>query len=305
MENVRKLAKLAALNQKIPGPVCGNQDCEELCAEAYDAALSLRMDPVEVLRKTIQRELLCIPAEDRSGHACRFGFLPVSDSLALSGKMRKARKRKDEEEIIHIFRTGVNECKKCQALEGTRISPEIWADEEKMKSKGFWKQKNGKYLPHPNCKCHWETVFEMNKRKTQKNEKQKHLLGLLSVASNERNKSTSKINLAERGKHIPEAAATALETVYGPTGWGEAAGAVQAGTELMTNKGIIIGRITNALRNSYMQGHLSEDEYDRFSSELEKCKRDDNIKRTYILYNRLMQLLKKRGVDMSRYRFII
>lgn len=79
---------------------------------------------------------------------------------------------------------------------------------------------------------------------------------------------------------------------------GEAAGAVQAGTELMTNKGIIIGRITNALRNSYMQGHLSEDEYDRFSSELEKCKRDDNIKRTYILYNRLMQLLKKKR---SRY----
>ena len=135
------------------GLVCGDPDCEELCAEAFDAALSLRLDPVEVLRKTIQRELHCIPAEDRSGHACRFGFLPASDSLALSGKMRKVRKRKDEEEIIHVFRTGVNECKKCQALEGTRISPEIWADEEKMKSKGFWKQKNGKYLPHPNCKC--------------------------------------------------------------------------------------------------------------------------------------------------------
>ena len=25
-----------------------------------------------------------------------------------------------------------------------------------MKDKGFWKQKNGEYLPHPNCKCHWE-----------------------------------------------------------------------------------------------------------------------------------------------------
>ena len=25
-----------------------------------------------------------------------------------------------------------------------------------MKEKGFWKQENGEYLPHPNCKCHWE-----------------------------------------------------------------------------------------------------------------------------------------------------
>ena len=175
MEDFRKLSKIAALDQKMPGPVCGDPDCEGLCAEAFDAAISLRLDPVEVLRKTIQRELLCIPAEDRSGHACRFGFLPASDSLALSGKMRKARKRKDEEEIIHVFRTGVNECKKCQALEGTRISPEIWADEEKMKSKGFWKQKNGKYLPHPNCKCGWaeekttKTIRKLAHKETKKN----------------------------------------------------------------------------------------------------------------------------------------
>ena len=44
------------------GPVCGNPDCEELCAEAYDAALSLRMDPAETIHKTIERELHCLPA---------------------------------------------------------------------------------------------------------------------------------------------------------------------------------------------------------------------------------------------------
>ena len=151
MENFRKLAKIAALDQKIPGPVCGNPDCEDLCAEAYDAALSLRLDPAETVRKTIERELHCLPAAAGDDHVCRFGFVPASDSLVLSAK-----KKKEDNEVIHIFRTGVNECKKCQALEGTRISVEIWADEEKMKAKGFWKQKNGEYLPHPNCKCHWE-----------------------------------------------------------------------------------------------------------------------------------------------------
>ena len=50
MEDFRKFAKIAVLDQKMPGPVCGNPDCEELCAEAFDAAISLRLDPMEVLR---------------------------------------------------------------------------------------------------------------------------------------------------------------------------------------------------------------------------------------------------------------
>ena len=169
MEDFRKLSKIAVLNQKMPGPVCGDPDCEGLCAEAFDAAISLRLDPAETIRKTIERELHCIPAEDRAGHSCRFGFVPASDSLVLSAK-----KKEEDNEVIHIFRTGVNECKKCQALEGTRISPEIWADEEKMKSKGFWKQKNGEYHPHPNCKCHWEEKRE-KKQTRRKNQPDKTL----------------------------------------------------------------------------------------------------------------------------------
>ena len=142
MEDFRKLAKIAALNQKIPGPVCGNPDCEELCAEAYDAALSLRLDPAETIRKTIERKLHCLPVAAGDDHTCRFGFIPASDSLVLSAK-----KTKEDSEVIHIFRTGINECKKCQALEGTKISSEVWADEEKMKAKGFWKQKKRRISP--------------------------------------------------------------------------------------------------------------------------------------------------------------
>ena len=156
MENYWKHAKIAALNQRIPGPVCGNPDCEALCAEAYDAALSLRLDPMETIRKTIVRELHCLPVHAGNEHACRFGFVPAAASIALG------RGKKEENEVIHIFRTGVNECKKCQALEGTRIPPEVWADEEEMKDRGFWKQKNGEYLPHPNCKCHWEEEKEVH-----------------------------------------------------------------------------------------------------------------------------------------------
>lgn len=158
-----KLAKKQTLDHVFPGPDCADPRCLDLCAEACDAALSLRLDPKEVLRKTIQRELHCLPANDGDSRACRFGYLPASDALVLS-----VRKKEERGEVVHIFRTGVNECKKCQALEGTRITPEIWADEEKMRSKGFWKQKNGEYLPHPNCRCGWDE--EILKPKGEKSE---------------------------------------------------------------------------------------------------------------------------------------
>lgn len=38
MSDFRKLVKIAALDRKMPGPVCGDPDCEDLCAEAFDAA---------------------------------------------------------------------------------------------------------------------------------------------------------------------------------------------------------------------------------------------------------------------------
>ena len=132
MVNFRTLAKIAVLNQKIPGPVCGNPDCEELCAEAYDAALSLRLDPVETIHKIIERELHCLPAGAVDVRACRFGFIPASNSLVLSAK-----KRKEDNEVFHIFRTGANECEDCRNLNGTEISSEEWANKEKMKEKGF------------------------------------------------------------------------------------------------------------------------------------------------------------------------
>ena len=40
-----------------------------------------------------------------------------------------------------------------------------------MKDRGFWKQKNGEYLPHPNCKCHWEEIYSIPFGKKYKNEK--------------------------------------------------------------------------------------------------------------------------------------
>ena len=52
-----KLAKKQTLDLVFPGPDCADPRCLDLCAEACDAALSLRLDPKEVLRKTIQREL--------------------------------------------------------------------------------------------------------------------------------------------------------------------------------------------------------------------------------------------------------
>lgn len=34
-----------------------------------------------------------------------------------------------------------------------------------MKSLGFWKQKDGVYRPHPNCKCTWLSGFEEKYKK--------------------------------------------------------------------------------------------------------------------------------------------
>lgn len=59
MEDFRKLSKIAELDQKMPGAVCGNPDCEDLCAEAFDAAHSLRLDPMEVLRQMLANKLNC------------------------------------------------------------------------------------------------------------------------------------------------------------------------------------------------------------------------------------------------------
>ena len=90
-------------------------------------------------------------------HTCRFGFIPASDSLVLSAK-----KKKEDNEIIHIFRTGANECKDCRNLNGTEISQEEWANKEKMKENGFPFTENGQYVPHPHCKCHWEEKIKSN-----------------------------------------------------------------------------------------------------------------------------------------------
>ena len=121
------------------------------------------MDPAETIHKTIERELHCLPAAAGDDHACRFGFIPASDSLVLSAK-----KKKEDNEVIHIFRTGANECEDCRNLNGTEISQEEWANKEEMKEKGFPFTENGQYVPHPNCKCHWEEKIKSNDAEEEK-----------------------------------------------------------------------------------------------------------------------------------------
>lgn len=55
----------------------------------------------------------------------------------------------------YIFQAGTLECEKCKQLDGTEVSEDVWNDEQKMKKLGFWKQADGSYKPHPNCKCFW------------------------------------------------------------------------------------------------------------------------------------------------------
>ena len=47
-------------------------------------------------------------------------------------------------------------CKKCASLDKTTVTETELRDSRKMRSKGFFMQKDGIYRPHPNCKCRWE-----------------------------------------------------------------------------------------------------------------------------------------------------
>ena len=79
---------------------------------------------------------------------CRFGFLPSEkDTIAFASELKQK-----------IFIAGNNECPTCKRLDGTIIPADLENMPSAMQEKGFYRQADGLYKPHPHCKCRWKEI---------------------------------------------------------------------------------------------------------------------------------------------------
>lgn len=168
MENntdLRFLNRKTELEKTFQGNTCGNTKCQTICTEVMSAARAMRLDEVHAVRKAIQEhiqpECHCIPvsaagtSEQYSGITCRFGFIPAhADAFSFSSKGQ----RRPPELKLKQFKAHSSACKKCQELNGKIVNDQEEKYSDKMQKKGFYRQKDGTYKPHPHCKCKWEKI---------------------------------------------------------------------------------------------------------------------------------------------------
>lgn len=158
VERIKGQEKQDALNRFYPGQCCGNKECEKICADAYEIARKINIDPAVFIQNVIKREILpqhhCMKDIENITPIlftapCKFGFVKPNlnfktnqQSITFTDEKRSIIGKKY---ITDSSKSGV--CKKC--LENAnRIFK--WPEEaEKMPR-----------LPiHPNCKCHYENIY--------------------------------------------------------------------------------------------------------------------------------------------------
>lgn len=152
---INQLDQERQLQKHFPGKHCGAEDCETQCAEALKIARKLNLEPVPFVQNFIVDKIApehgcSMPdctAEILENMRCRFGFVRPETAVPFDDKL---------DSIRYIFRAGTKECKKCKALNKTIVTEKQAQDEAYMRGKGFYKQKDGVYRPHPHCKCTWE-----------------------------------------------------------------------------------------------------------------------------------------------------
>ena len=159
MYEIRENDKMAALKQVFPGKGCGNPDCEQLCATALQIARNLNLRPANFILNIILRDVApqnkCFLYKSDFPQniftpVCRFGFVKTK---------LKEKDFDDVTQIIvgkkYIAEAGFSKngsCQKCLKY-ANRIFK--WPEEAKLMPK----------LPiHPNCKCHYENVYEEEKK---------------------------------------------------------------------------------------------------------------------------------------------
>ena len=156
--DLRFFDKERALKNTFPGIDCGNKKCLMICAETLSAAQTMRLNEKQAVEKAIQQHILpefhCTPAMNHQllhQNVCRFGFYPEDRTiLPLSSKPPKLK--------LKQFVAGTSACKKCKELDGKIVTHLEERDSAKMQQKGFYKQNDKSYAPHPHCKCGWSTI---------------------------------------------------------------------------------------------------------------------------------------------------
>ncbi len=157
MNKIKKNDMLMELNRDFPSAGCGNRECEKLCAEVLRIAKTLGVSTETMIHNAIMLNISpftgCFPVVQKLKdnmfftQPCRFGFIKHKKEILILS---------DYSEIKIIFHAGNAECDKCKSLDGTAVTLEQWKSESTMKQLGFWKNDDGIYIPHPNCKCRWE-----------------------------------------------------------------------------------------------------------------------------------------------------
>lgn len=154
-DDLKLQGKVDEMNIAFPGESCGDTECENACANAFEIAKRIGVNPKNLIENRIETYFSCAKASssfraDMFSNHCRFGFVkPDNPSMAIM-------KFDDGVEVKFIFHAEEKACKKCKSFDGKEFSEEIWNNEAEMKKAGLWKQKDGSYKPHPNCKCKWE-----------------------------------------------------------------------------------------------------------------------------------------------------
>ncbi len=151
LKEIKEADKRTALNREFPGESCGNAECENLCAEANEIAKMLHINPQEMVNLAIRREILpkyhSISGEGVTHHFCRFGFASpgLKESVLFSEDERKIIGKK------YISDTDASESGACKECLKNANKVFRWPEEAHLMPK----------LPiHPNCKCHYENVYE-------------------------------------------------------------------------------------------------------------------------------------------------
>ena len=154
-EVYRNYHKKKTLEKYFPGVGCGNISCDTICEEVAYAAESMRLNVTHAVCKALCDHIIPVQKCIRTGdlkyrtncsHDCRFGYVRSSDSLTLS----------DNGLTLKKFQSQNTECKLCNSLDGTIVTNQEERDPAIMQEKGFYKQVDGQYKPHPHCKCQWQ-----------------------------------------------------------------------------------------------------------------------------------------------------
>ncbi len=157
-ETIRKIKEVECtntLNRIFPGNGCGNKQCEKLCRDALQIAKILNKNHKMLILDLIKKEIApgdgCIEAnlllqKPYFTTPCRFGFVKPNNHLLKFGDGEKKVVGKKYISDSDASKTGA--CTKC-LKNANKIFK--WPDETDKMPK----------LPiHPNCKCHYENIYE-------------------------------------------------------------------------------------------------------------------------------------------------